>query len=77
MNSNPFKPTDLNHKGSVFLCERCGQKMRPEHAHDICDFCGWSSHCCEGDVCNFIDSSNDDQKPSSPKDESKPGSERK
>lgn len=69
MNSANLKQTDLNHLGNTFVCERCGTRMRPEHAHDVCDFCGWSSHCCEGDVCHPIDVLNASQKPSSPKDE--------
>ena len=32
------------------FCERCGQPMRREGAHDKCDRCGWLTHCCEGDI---------------------------
>jgi len=32
------------------FCPRCGQPMRHEGAHERCPFCGWLTHCCEGDM---------------------------
>lgn len=38
---------------SELRCERCGQVLREERAHHICETCGIVEGCCEAQIENL------------------------